>query len=415
MTQSQEVLRNYKQLLSGNNTVQQTSFSSMVVGDTEIKGGNNKIAQQTKITRRRQKIISRVVGTYNITLSLLGNPIYIFNNTSSVYVDRQENNKFLTSSGGQYIIGYTTIEQDFIRNNGENLEDIISIEVLANSFEGTPAIKYNYSVTDLSIIFSSPPQLYSRKQYSYTQLPLFQENSTLLFDNLRDEPLNLPEDPLYSYMQDILTQLKAKVEYKCINVLPRLLVEGGCSYDLIDAENNSPITIPEPPVFASISTSLGTISNKHTDEFYSYLFNIGRTRQYIGEETLTNCFFLEAIDFSINTVIPDPLVLPLPFTASNDGLVIDLRSLYFNFTFFDIEEDISIPLEDLDSNISIEITGHIFASTIKNPANYQEVKTFSFSFNNGEMQGDYIFGGSMLFESIYLSYYVVIDSFDVTL
>jgi hypothetical protein len=55
MTQPQEVLRNYQQLLLDNNTVQQGSFSSVVLNDAEIQGGNNKVAQQTKITQRRKK------------------------------------------------------------------------------------------------------------------------------------------------------------------------------------------------------------------------------------------------------------------------------------------------------------------------------------------------------------------------
>lgn len=58
MTQPQEVLRNYQQLLSNNNNVQQTSFSSMVLNGAEVRGANNLVSKQTRYTRSKKKIIN---------------------------------------------------------------------------------------------------------------------------------------------------------------------------------------------------------------------------------------------------------------------------------------------------------------------------------------------------------------------
>ena len=80
MTQPQEVLRNYQQLLTTNNSVQQASFSSMVVNGIELQSGNNKMSQQTKITQRRRKKVKTVVE----------NIVYFLENTGSVSYGEDE-------------------------------------------------------------------------------------------------------------------------------------------------------------------------------------------------------------------------------------------------------------------------------------------------------------------------------------
>lgn len=68
MTQPQEVLRNYQQLLTNNNTVSQPSFSSMVLNGSTIQGGNNLVSKQTTITRRRKKVAQATNETFIIYL-----------------------------------------------------------------------------------------------------------------------------------------------------------------------------------------------------------------------------------------------------------------------------------------------------------------------------------------------------------
>lgn len=77
MTQPQEVLRNYQQLLSTNNSVQQTSFSSMVLNNTEIRSSNNLVSQQTNILRRRKKDVVQTVTTQVIFLFQKENKLYV--------------------------------------------------------------------------------------------------------------------------------------------------------------------------------------------------------------------------------------------------------------------------------------------------------------------------------------------------
>lgn len=59
MTSDSELINKYKQRAIKNNTIQQTSFSSMSVNGTELKGGTNLISRQTQITyRNKQQVIN---------------------------------------------------------------------------------------------------------------------------------------------------------------------------------------------------------------------------------------------------------------------------------------------------------------------------------------------------------------------
>lgn len=55
MTQPQEVLRKYQQLLTTNNSVSQPSFSSMVLNGVTVQGSNNRTTQEVRYTRSKKK------------------------------------------------------------------------------------------------------------------------------------------------------------------------------------------------------------------------------------------------------------------------------------------------------------------------------------------------------------------------
>ena len=110
MTQPQEVLRNYQQLLSTNNSVQQTSFSSMVLNNTEIRSSNNLVSQQTNILRRRKKDVVQTVTTQ---------VIFLFQKENKLYVggDRDEPELIYEAEEGE------SITQARITKTGEGIDD----------------------------------------------------------------------------------------------------------------------------------------------------------------------------------------------------------------------------------------------------------------------------------------------------
>ena len=61
MTSDPELINKYKQRAIVNNTIQQTSFSSMSINGTELKGGTNLVSKQTQITHRRKRTESIVI------------------------------------------------------------------------------------------------------------------------------------------------------------------------------------------------------------------------------------------------------------------------------------------------------------------------------------------------------------------
>lgn len=64
MTSDPDLLRRWQGMASQNNTIQQSSFSSMVLNGTEMKGANNMVSKQTRYTKtnRRKKGAGRKSG-----------------------------------------------------------------------------------------------------------------------------------------------------------------------------------------------------------------------------------------------------------------------------------------------------------------------------------------------------------------
>ena len=79
MTSDPELINKYKQQALGINTIQQTSFSSMSVNNTELKGGTNLVSKQTKITRSKPNIVNKLSYDDDIViLSLSYDKEYLF-------------------------------------------------------------------------------------------------------------------------------------------------------------------------------------------------------------------------------------------------------------------------------------------------------------------------------------------------
>lgn len=64
MTSDPDLLRRWQGMASQNNTIQQSSFSSMILNGTEMKGANNMVSKQTRYTKtnRRKKGAGRKSG-----------------------------------------------------------------------------------------------------------------------------------------------------------------------------------------------------------------------------------------------------------------------------------------------------------------------------------------------------------------
>jgi hypothetical protein len=67
MTQPQEVLAKYQKLLSDNNSIERSLFSSIVLNGTEIQNSNNIVSKQIRYTKSREKVIEQ-----NSSLGLRG-------------------------------------------------------------------------------------------------------------------------------------------------------------------------------------------------------------------------------------------------------------------------------------------------------------------------------------------------------
>lgn len=67
MTQPQEVLAKYQKLLSDNNSIERSLFSSIVLNGTEIQNSNNIVSKQIRYTKSRKKVTEQ-----NLSLGLRG-------------------------------------------------------------------------------------------------------------------------------------------------------------------------------------------------------------------------------------------------------------------------------------------------------------------------------------------------------
>ncbi|MCA6430276.1 MAG: hypothetical protein IM613_12655 [Cytophagales bacterium] len=79
MTSDPDLLRRWQGMASQNNTIQQSSFSSMVLNGTEMKGANNMVSKQTRYTKtnRRKKGMKTRSGILTLIPESLKNKSYL--------------------------------------------------------------------------------------------------------------------------------------------------------------------------------------------------------------------------------------------------------------------------------------------------------------------------------------------------
>ena len=465
MTQPQEVLRNYQQLLSTNNSVQQTSFSSMVLNGIEVRGGNNLVSKQTKYVRRFLNESNKVEEvTLQINLKTTSRnlvartPVYRFNNTlTSNPIEAEpeilyENNKFLYNSGGGFKASYFTATDSFKPEN-DNIEDKTLSEVLEeestkDSREGIAVIRYNYSYFEVGLFSernaslsgsTTKAKIRLRNIYGYTDRVLFTDNNIIIFDRIRETPEDgqskatllagysssfgiTAEQALivYDYHQTIINILRNQ-EYKArdINTFIRT------SYIYIrNTETEINIELPDPPAFLwakqpFVGLGLGFASNKYANDYVGYEFDIGRSRSYIVERDFNKPMYLEVIDFTATNIRPDLpafIVASPPYNYSLDNIRIDLSLVEFTFDFLGLSEpDAPVSLPSQDVAVTIDVSAEFYYRINENSADFVKLKDFTFSFSNGSIEGDFIFGDLFVFDSVYLSYYIVITSFEVSI
>lgn len=438
MANSQEVLTGYKKLLSNQKTVIQNKWGIVEFQGNRIDNSTNLIIKSTDISRRSKKLSTALIPKLILSLSTKNNPIYTFNNIDSISLVKEENNVFLSYTDTFQIL-YKTDEKSFINSSISeiNLENATNTEASISSTEGTPAINYNYSEISLLLGFDETAELTGRKsflrsfrRYSYTEFPFLSDDCTLLMNQIFNKPNNNPDrqavinsfkssgltdgeaEQFYDYIQNVLNILKLYPEVKIRNSTQ---LSTSTSFLIKNTETDADITIPEPPSFIFdkfLGVSLGTCSTKYSEDFVSYNFTIGRKRQYQLIKEFNEAFVLKTIDFSASTVTPSPPVSPLPYTPNNTGLKINLSPLEFRLII--LNEDFQVLQNDnIPSSLTVNVEGKFFYKLTKSSSDYEELKSFSFSFSGGELQGDFIFGDEFIFESPYLAYYLVIDSFEV--
>ena len=382
-------------------------------------------------------------------------PVYRFNNTlTSNPIEAEpeilyENNKFLYNSGGGFEASYFTTTDSFKPEN-DNIEDKTLSEVLEeestkDSREGIAVIRYNYSYFEVGLFsernFSlsgstTKAKIRLRNIYDYTDGVLFTDNNIIVFDRIRETPEDgqskatllagysssfgiTAEQALivYDYHQTIINILRNQ-EYKARDI--NNFIRNSYIY-IRNTETEINIELPDPPAFLwagnpFVGLGLGFASNKYANDYVGYEFDIGRSRSYIVERDFNKPMYLEVIDFTATNIRPDFIVAFPPYNYSLDNIRIDLSLVEFTFDFLDLSEpDAPVSLPNQDVAVTIDISAEFYYRINENSADFVKLKDFTFSFSNGSIEGDFIFGDLFVFDSVYLSYYIVITSFEVSI